>query len=120
MLEVIIESLEGNTELQSAVRHIMRASDDALPTFQQLTADEPAVANQVLFEDVPGWNPSRYIFEVHSGEPETAESHFTNKKQVVPDIVESTTVSNPAILLSKVHLAVEQMPSSSTGLLRRY
>ncbi len=41
--DVIIESLEGNTEPASAVRPIMRASDDALPTFQQ-----PAVANQVL------------------------------------------------------------------------
>ncbi len=34
MLDAIIESPEGSTELQSAVRHIMRASDDALSTFR--------------------------------------------------------------------------------------
>jgi hypothetical protein len=49
MLEVIIERLEGSTQLRSAVRHVMQDSDDALSAFKQLAADEPAVANQVLF-----------------------------------------------------------------------
>jgi len=36
MLDAIIERLEGCTELQSAVGHVVRASDDALPAFEQL------------------------------------------------------------------------------------
>ena len=49
MLDAIIERLEGSTQLQTALRHVMQDSDDALSSFEQLAADEPAVANQVLF-----------------------------------------------------------------------
>ncbi len=52
MLEAIIERLEGSIQLQAALRHVMQASDDALPAFEQPAADEPAVANQVLFSAV--------------------------------------------------------------------
>jgi len=52
MLEAIIERLEGSTQLQAALRHVMQDSDDALSAFKQLAADEPAVANQVLFSAV--------------------------------------------------------------------
>ncbi len=44
-LDAIIESPEGNTEFQSAVRDILQASGDALSTFQRLAAEEPAVAD---------------------------------------------------------------------------
>ncbi len=43
MLEAIIERLGGSTQLQAALRHVMRASDEALSAFEQLAADEPAV-----------------------------------------------------------------------------
>ena len=56
LLDAIIECLEGSTQLQTAVRHVMQVSDDALSAFEQLATDEPAVANQVLFSAV-GDNP---------------------------------------------------------------
>ena len=52
MLDAVIERLEGSTQQQTAVRHVMQDSDDALSSFEQLAADEPAVANQVLFSAV--------------------------------------------------------------------
>jgi len=36
----------------TAVRHVLQTSDDALSAFEQLAADDPAVANQVLFSAV--------------------------------------------------------------------
>ncbi len=60
-LDVIIESREGSTELQAAVRCVMQASDDALSTFQRLAAGESAVTNQQLFTvaKLPVPNPLR-------------------------------------------------------------
>jgi len=52
MLDAIIERLEGSTQLQAALRHVMQDSGDALSAFEQLATDEPAVANQVLFSAV--------------------------------------------------------------------
>ena len=49
MLDAVIERLEGSTQQQTAVRHVMQDSDDALSSFEQLAADEPAVAHQLLF-----------------------------------------------------------------------
>ena len=34
MLDVIIERLEGSTQLQAALRHVMQAGNDALSTFE--------------------------------------------------------------------------------------
>lgn len=51
-LDAILESVEGNSELQSAVREIILADGLEVPTFERLIAEEPAVANQVLFSAV--------------------------------------------------------------------
>ena len=52
MLDAIIERLEGSTQLQAALRHVMQADDDALSAFEQPATDDGAVANQVLFSAV--------------------------------------------------------------------
>ena len=38
MLEAIIERLDGSTQLQAALRHVMQDSGDTLSTFEQLAA----------------------------------------------------------------------------------
>ena len=51
-LDALLENVEGNAELQSAVRKVMRADGQEVPAFERLIAEEPAVANQLLFSAV--------------------------------------------------------------------
>ncbi|MEO2034663.1 MAG: hypothetical protein ABGZ35_21505 [Planctomycetaceae bacterium] len=51
-LDAILESVEGNSRLQSAVGEIIRADGQEVSTFERLIANERAVANQILFSAV--------------------------------------------------------------------